>query len=220
MSISENINKISSETNKKVTIVAVSKTKPLELIQEAYQSGHRIFGENRVQELVQKHELLPKDIEWHAIGHLQRNKIKHIASFVSLIHAVDSLKLLQAINKEAIKKNRTINVLLQVYIALEDTKHGFAPSELMLLFKSKELEELNNICIKGIMGMATNTKDSEIIRSEFKGLGELYKEYKKTDHSNVQMEYLSMGMSNDYKIAIEEGSNMIRIGSLIFGKRD
>ncbi|HIA36183.1 MAG TPA: YggS family pyridoxal phosphate-dependent enzyme [Flavobacteriales bacterium] len=220
MSITENFARVTSEIDDDIIIVAVSKTKPIEVIQEAYNLGQRIFGENRVQELAQKNETLPKDIQWHAIGHLQRNKIKYIASFISLIHSVDTFKLLLAINKEAMKQNRTIDVLLQVYIANEDTKHGFLPSDIEMLMKSKDLNDLKNICIRGLMGMATNTKDEEVIRGEFKGLKKLYNGIKDTNLPNVDMKFLSMGMSNDFRIAIEEGSNMIRIGSLIFGKRD
>ncbi len=219
MSFSKNLAKISSGADD-IIIVAVSKTKPIEVIQEAYNSGHRIFGENRVQELSSKYEALPKDIQWHAIGHLQRNKVKYIASFISLIHSVDSIKLLKAINKEALKHDRTIDVLLQVYIAHEDTKHGFLPSEVEMLLKSKDLSDLTNVCIKGLMGMATNTEDKEIISIEFKGLKKLYNNIKDTKLPNADIKFLSMGMSNDYKTAIKEGSNMLRIGSLIFGKRN
>jgi pyridoxal phosphate enzyme (YggS family) len=201
-------------------LIPVSKTKPNELLLEAYGAGNRVFGENKVQELVSKHEELPKDIEWHYIGHLQRNKVKYIAPFVHLIHAVDSLRLLNAINKEAKKNNRVINCLLQVHIAKEESKFGFNGTELEELIKTTNWQELENINVVGLMGMATFTDNFEQIRNEFKELANL----KATLNSlslaeNINLKELSMGMTNDYKIALEEGSTMIRIGTAIFGAR-
>jgi len=197
-----------------VSIVAVSKFHPIESIKQVYDAGQHIFGENRVQELVEKKPLLPPDIEWHMIGTLQSNKVKYIAPFVSLIHSVDSPKLLVEINKQAQKNNRVINCLLEVHIAKEESKSGFSLQE-----ADAFLFDVSNhpsyIKIKGLMGMATFTNDVQQVRSEFKSLATLYKKYQQT----LGLEYLSMGMSNDYQIAIEEGSNMVRIGSLIFGER-
>jgi pyridoxal phosphate enzyme (YggS family) len=202
------------------TLIPVSKTKPNELLLEAYNSGNRIFGENKVQELVTKHEELPKDIEWHYIGHLQRNKVKYIAPFVNLIHAVDSLRLLNAINKEGKKNDRVINCLLQVHIATEESKFGFAEEELLALIDSAELENLTNIKIVGLMGMATLTLDEDLIRKEFKFLAMLKNKIGSMAlPENIIMKELSIGMTNDYKIALEEGSTMIRIGTAIFGAR-
>ena len=201
-------------------LIPVSKTKPAELLMEAYDAGNKIFGENKVQELVAKQEELPKDIEWHYIGHLQRNKVKYIAPYVHLIHAVDSGRLLNAINKEARKNNRVINCLLQVHIASEESKFGFNEAELDDLIKSSNWQELSNVKIVGLMGMATFTEDKEQIRGEFKFLAGL-KEKLRTMNlpANVIMQELSMGMTNDYKLALEEGSTMIRIGTAIFGAR-
>ncbi|MDH5365351.1 MAG: YggS family pyridoxal phosphate-dependent enzyme [Cyclobacteriaceae bacterium] len=214
-----NFNEIVSETNAK--LVAVSKTKPEALIQEAYDLGVRVFGENKAQELARKHENLPKDIEWHMIGHLQSNKVKYIAPFVSLIHAVDSLKLLKEINKQALKQSRTINCLLQIYIADEETKFGLSPEELQPLIQSEELKILENIKIVGLMGMATNTSNLDKIRLEFRSLKQLFDKLAASDlPTNVIMQELSMGMSGDYQIAIEEGSTLIRVGSAIFGERN
>ncbi len=205
---------------KDITLVAVSKTQPHEKIKELYDRGQRIFGENRVQELVDKHESLPKDIEWHLIGHLQTNKVKYIAPFVGLIHSVDSLKLLAEIDKQAKKNGRIIPVLLQVYIADEETKFGFLLEELLEYFDKGIFEEYKNISIKGLMGMATNTENEEQVRNEFDSLNILYKKIKSNYHqSNSDFSILSMGMSGDYELAIQEGSNMIRVGSLIFGER-
>ena len=193
----------------------MSKTKSIELILEAYQSGHKVFGENKIQEMVMKWELLPKDIEWHMIGSVQRNKVKYMAPFVSLIHGVDSLKLLIEINKQAKKNNRIISCLLQVHIAKEDTKQGFNLSELDLIFE--KLNSLENVLVKGLMGMATFTSNTSLIDSEFKLLKskfDLYKSNKK------EFDILSMGMSGDFKNAIVNGSTMIRIGSKIFGERN
>ena len=199
---------------KNVTLVAVSKTKPPEAIQELYDLGQRDFGENYVQELVDKQALLPQDIRWHFIGHLQTNKVKYIAPFVYLIHGVDSLKLLKEINKQALKANRIINVLLQVHIAQEETKFGLDEKELEEIFNlsSSQLHQLKNTRIQGLMGMASFTENEEQIRKEFRYLKTLFDKY-------TQLQTLSMGMSADYEIAIEEGSNMVRIGSLIFGSR-
>jgi pyridoxal phosphate enzyme (YggS family) len=216
--ITENIQHIISSIPSNVQLVAVSKTKPNEDIIEAYNFGQRVFGENKVQELVAKYESLPKDIQWHFIGHLQTNKVKYIAPFVSLIHSVDSLKLLQIINKEAEKCGRTISCLLQVYIAKEETKYGLDQTELNQLLE--ESANLKNVIICGFMGMATNTDDMNTVRKEFKELKNIFEATKNKNfaHSNF-FNTLSMGMSGDYKIAIEEGSTMIRMGSTIFGER-
>jgi len=222
MSLENNIqkfNQIISGTQAK--LVAVSKTKPEALLQEAYNFGVRIFGENKAQELARKYENLPKDIEWHMIGHLQTNKVKYIAPFVSLIHAVDSLKLLKEINKQALKNNRTINCLIQVYIANEDTKFGLSESEVLELINSEELSSLENIKIVGLMGMATNTDNLEQVRMEFKSLKTLFDKLRTEPlPSNIALKEISMGMSGDYQIAIEEGSTLIRVGSAIFGERN
>jgi len=217
MSIKENLQAIKNTLPANVSLVAVSKTKPVALIQEAYDAGQRDFGENYIQELEEKHKLLPADIRWHAIGHLQSNKVKYIAPFVSLVHAVDSLKLLQEINKQALKNKRVIDCLLQIYIAKEDTKFGFSFEECEELFQSGELNKLQNIRITGFMGMATNTDNEDQIRGEFKSLKNFFS---KISHLNTHISVLSMGMSSDYKIAIEEGSTLIRIGSSIFGERN
>lgn len=201
-------------------LVAVSKTKPNEFIQEAYDCDQKDFGENKVQELASKYESLPKDISWHMIGHLQRNKIKYIAPFVHLIHGVDSERLLVAINKEAKKNERVINCLLQIHIATESTKFGFSQSELNEFLNSDRLAELQNIHITGLMGMATNTSDLEQVKAEFNSLKGLSEEIKENyNFSNLDLQELSMGMSGDYKIALQAGSTMIRIGSTIFGAR-
>jgi pyridoxal phosphate enzyme (YggS family) len=203
-----------------VTLVAVSKTKPVEDILSIYQCGQKVFGENKVQELCSKFESMPKDIEWHLIGHLQTNKVKYIAPFVSLIHAVDSLKLLQEINKQAQKHNRVINCLLQIYIAKEESKFGLDFDEAISILHSQEFVALEHINIVGLMGMATNTDDQSIVKKEFTHLEKFYQELKKDNtiaHCNFSI--LSMGMSNDYAVAIDCGSNMVRIGSSIFGNR-
>lgn len=222
MSIADNLNKIKNSIPAHVTLVAVSKTKPNELLLEAYENGQRDLGENYVQELVDKHEALPKDIRWHFIGHLQSNKVKYIAPFVHLIHGVDSIKLLFEINKQALKKGRVINCLLQVYIAKEETKFGMDMMEIENLILSKEFSELKNICVVGLMGMATNTDKTETIRNEFRSLTTFFKYLKATfgNKYNLKLETISMGMSSDYLMAIEEGSNMVRIGSTIFGERN
>jgi pyridoxal phosphate enzyme (YggS family) len=201
------------------TLVAVSKIKPAAAILELYELGHRDFGENYVQELVEKKEALPLDIRWHFIGHLQTNKVKYIASFVHLIHGVDSLKLLKEINKQAAKNNRVQDVLLQVHIAKEETKFGFGDSELLDAGLIKELKALQNIQVKGLMGMASFSDDEEVVRSEFQTLKSLFDRFRSLLAAPVNPDILSMGMSGDYRIALEEGSTMIRIGSSIFGSR-
>ena len=217
MAVVENIEFIEKEIlGKDVTLVAVSKTKPVEMLMQAYNAGFKRFGENYVQELVDKHELMPKDIEWHFIGHLQSNKVKYIASFVSLIHSVDSLKLLQEINKQATKNNRVIDCLLQIYIAEEDTKSGMTEEECLEILKA---ETLPNVRIVGLMGMTTLTDDETQIRREFKKLKDFYQTLTINPQSHPSLTILSMGMSGDYGLAIEEGSNMIRVGSKIFGGR-
>lgn len=217
MSISENIQALKNTLPKEVTLVAVSKTKPNEAIIEAYDTGHRVFGENKIQELVAKYDSLPKDIEWHMIGHLQRNKVKYIAPFVSLIHAVDSIRLLTEINKQALKNNRIINCLLQVKIATEESKFGLSQEEIVQLLESDTFKSFQNIKIVGLMGMATFTDNEEQLQNEFNSLQNLYLSLRKK-HPNFKT--LSMGMSNDYTIAIENGSTMIRVGSSIFGHRN
>jgi len=217
MSISEKLLNISKSIPKSVTLVAVSKTKPNESIIETYKAGHRVFGENKVQELTAKHEALPKDIEWHMIGHLQTNKVKYIAPFVSLIHGVDSFKLLKEVNKRAKQNDRIIDCLLQIHIAQEQSKFGFSDEEVSKLLKSDEFKLLENVNVIGLMGMATFTENETQIRKEFKTLKQLFD---KLSNSNSQLSTLSMGMSGDYKIAIEEGSTMIRLGSSIFGERN
>ncbi|HMT74216.1 MAG TPA: YggS family pyridoxal phosphate-dependent enzyme [Chitinophagaceae bacterium] len=212
--------RIKSELDSKgVTLVAVSKTKPVEDIFELYNLGHRDFGENYVQELAEKAEALPKDIRWHFIGHLQSNKVKYIAPFVHLIHGVDSLKLLLEINKQAAKKNRIIRCLLQVYIAKEETKFGLDETELENLWRSTLINQFSNIQITGLMGMASFTDDKNLIRNEFKSLKSIFEKYSLPQTLNLKLQTLSMGMSSDYQIAVEEGSNMVRIGSLLFGER-
>jgi PLP dependent protein len=201
-------------------LIPVSKTKVPELIMEAYNGGNRVFGENKVQELVAKQEILPKDIEWHYIGHLQRNKVKYIAPFVHLIHAVDSLRLLSAINKEGRKNNRVINCLLQVHIAQEENKFGFNEVELEELINTTDWQSLANVKIVGLMGMATLTKNEDQVRKEFKYLATMWEKLKGMNlPKNIEMQELSMGMTNDYKIALAEGSTMVRIGTAIFGAR-
>lgn len=208
-------------SNSNCKLVAVSKTKPAADIQKAYDAGQRIFGENKVQELVEKYELLPKNIEWHMIGHLQRNKVKYIAPFVSLIHSIDSPRLLFEVNKQGQKSDRQINCLLQIHIAEEDSKFGFSKEEVKDFLKSQEFSLLSHIKIVGLMGMATNTLDFAQVRKEFSGLRKLFDEIKSMNlTNNLQMTELSMGMSGDYEIAVEEGSTLVRIGSSIFGSRN
>jgi pyridoxal phosphate enzyme (YggS family) len=221
MSIISNVKEFENlARDKKIKVAAVSKTKPNQDIMEAYQAGHRLFAENKVQELTDKFESLHKDIEWHMIGHLQRNKVKYIAPFVSLIHSIDSARLLREVNKQGAKVKRKIPCLLQVHIAKEESKFGFSEEELLQLFQSAEIKEYQNVMIKGLMGMATFTEDESIIRSEFKFLKELFDKLKKIEAENISLQELSMGMSGDYPIAIEEGSTIIRVGSAIFGERN
>jgi PLP dependent protein len=204
-----------------VKVVAVSKTKPPEEILKVYNSGHRIFGENRVQELISKSQVLPGDIEWHLVGHLQTNKVRYIAGFISMIHSVDSLKLLLSVNAEAQKAGRVIDVLLQVYIADEETKFGLERSELISILSSPEIKTLNNTRIRGLMGIASFTDDKEKIRSEFKSLHSLFEECKSSFFQGISsFSEISMGMSGDFRIAVEEGATILRIGSLIFGERN
>lgn len=217
MSIKENLNEIKNSLPEHVTLVAVSKTKPNVAILEAYDAGQRVFGENKIQEMTQKWEELPRDIQWHMIGHVQRNKVKYMAAYVSLIHGVDSFKLLKEIDKHAKKHNRTIDCLLQIHIAEEDTKFGLDEDELTNILNSDAYKELKNINIIGLMGMATFTQNEEQVKKEFKKLHNIFEEIKKIN-SNIST--LSMGMSGDYKMAIAEGSTMVRIGSSIFGARN
>jgi len=220
MVIADNISSIKSTLPDSVTLVAVSKTKPNIILIEAYNAGQRIFGENKVQELVGKEEALPKDIKWHMIGHLQSNKVKYIAPFVHLIHGVDSGKLLKEINKQGKKNNRVVNVLLQVHIATEESKFGFSQAEINDLLQSPAFAEWKNVEVCGLMGMASNTKDVSQVAKEFTGLKLFFDELKGDVFSNRdQFKELSMGMSGDYKIAIQHGSSMIRVGSSIFGIR-
>ena len=222
MSIAKNIASFNKQLEgTKARLIAVSKTKPNEDLLQAYETGQRAFGENKVQELVAKAEALPKDIEWHMIGHLQRNKVKYIAPFVSLIHGVDSERLLKEINKQATKNERVIDCLLQIHIAEEDTKFGFDEAEVMAFLNSEAFDELSHIKVIGLMGMATNTDDMEQVRKEFSSLKKLSEKIKtEVDKPNLEMKELSMGMTSDYKIACGEGSTMIRVGSAIFGARN
>jgi pyridoxal phosphate enzyme (YggS family) len=221
MGIANNLKNIKKEIDSlSVRLIAVSKTKPISDILEAYQAGQLIFGENQVQELAEKYDALPKDIEWHLIGHLQTNKVKYIAPFISLIHSVDSLKLLKEINKEALKSKRIINCLLQIYIADEDTKYGLGFDEAIELLSSEEFKQLKNVQIVGVMGIATNTENQKQIREEFYELKTFFNGLKDSFFkNNTAFKEISMGMSADYKVAISEGSTMVRIGSAIFGKR-
>lgn len=220
MSIKDNLLTIKQLLPAHVTLVAVSKTKPVSDLMEAYEAGQRIFGENKIQEMTDKHEQMPKDIEWHMIGHVQTNKVKYMAPFVSLVHGVDSLKLLKEINKQAKKHDRVISCLLQMHIAEEDTKFGLYEAELKELLDSDEFKEMQNIVVTGLMGMATFTDSEHQIEKEFtylKGIFDRLKEY--PEAANFKPQALSMGMSGDYKIAIDCGSTMIRVGSSIFGSR-
>lgn len=221
MGITENIELIKSKLNENVRLVAVSKTKSSADILEAYNAGQRVFGENKVQELTLKYDELPKDIEWHFIGHLQTNKVKYIAPFVQLIHGVDSLKLLKEIDKEGRKNNRKINCLLQFHIASEETKFGLDMEEAREILSSGEYRSFENVEICGVMGMATFSDDENLIRKEFRQLKSMFDQLKKL-YFETQLSFseISMGMSGDYSIAIEEGSTMIRVGSSIFGERD
>ncbi|WP_396144527.1 YggS family pyridoxal phosphate-dependent enzyme [Flavobacterium sp.] len=220
--IKQNLLNIQSQLPKNVTLVAVSKTKPVADLMEAYNAGQRVFGENYVQELVEKHEALPKDIQWHFIGHLQSRKVKLIAPFVNLIHGVDSLKLLHEINKEAQKNNRVIDCLLQIFIAEEESKFGLDEEELngILRFITQNSEIYKNIRVIGLMGMATFTENQDQIKKEFQNLKTIFDKVSKLKTENCQLNTISMGMSGDYQLAIECGSTMVRIGSSIFGNRN
>jgi len=221
MSISENLQKIKDSLPEGVTLVAVSKTKPFADIMEAYEAGQRVFGENKVQEMTEKWEQLPKDIQWHMIGHVQRNKVKYMAPFVSLIHGVDSLKLLKEIDKEARKNNRIISCLLQIHIAQEDTKFGFDAEEVTTILEDDAFTSLQHIKIVGLMGMATFTEDEKVIKKEFQYIKSLFDTLKlKSETDTLKPEILSIGMSGDYLIAIENESTMVRVGSAIFGDRN
>ena len=220
MSITQNLLSILTSIKESVTLVAVSKTKPISDLMQAYEAGQRIFGENKIQEMAEKWEQMPKDIQWHMIGHVQTNKVKYMAPFVSLIHGVESFKLLQEISKQALKNNRVIDCLLQIYIAKEDTKFGLDQAELDEILASKELQLLKNIRVVGLMGMATFTDNNDQIKSEFTYLKSIFDKTKKLKTENCQLEIISMGMSGDYQLAIECGSTMVRIGSSIFGGRN
>ena len=219
MSIKENLLKIKSSLPENVTLVAVSKTKPIANLLEAYNAGQRIFGENKIQEMTEKWEEMPKDIQWQMIGHIQTNKVKFMAPFVSLIHGVDSLKLLEEINKQALKNNRIIDCLLQIHIAEEETKFGLNEDELKDLLASETFKNLNNIKIIGLMGMATFTENQDQIKKEFEHLKSIFDTIKSLSIVDCQLSILSMGMSGDYQLAISCGSTMVRIGSSIFGGR-
>ena len=217
MNISKNLQHIKSLLPENVTLVAVSKTKPISDLEEAYKAGQRVFGENKIQEMVEKYDALPKDIQWHMIGHLQRNKVKYMAHFVSLIHGVDSFKTLKEIDKQAKKHNRVINCLLQAKIAKEETKFGLSFNEITAILASEEFSALKNISITGLMGMATFTDNKEQLKDEFSSLKNFFDSLKT---GNQKLKTISMGMSGDYKLAIENGSTMVRIGSSIFGSRN
>lgn len=220
MSLQQNLKEIAGKIPAGVTLIAVSKTQPAEKISELYAAGHRIFGENRAQELASKYDVLPKDIQWHMIGHLQTNKIKYIAPFVHLIHSVDSEKLLAEINRQGSKLGRIIPCLLQVHIAEEETKFGFSPDEVEHFLASPGLEEMKNVTVRGLMAMATFTSDEEQVRREFRMLRSLFEKLKAGAlPPGAAMEELSIGMSGDFQIAIDEGSTMVRVGTAIFGER-
>lgn len=221
MSVAEKINNLKAGLPEHVTLVAVSKTKPIKAIEDAYESGHRDFGENRVQELQEKYPALPKDIRWHAIGHLQRNKVKYIAPFIHLIHSVDSLRLLKEINKEAEKNERSIKVLLQFHIAQEESKFGLDWEEATNLVESDDFQEMKNIEVVGVMGMATFIDNEEQVKEEFAQLRFFFEQLKQQYFKNQSsFKEISMGMSGDYELAISEGSTMIRVGSSLFGARE
>jgi|TARA_B110000977_G_scaffold188368_1_gene256519 pyridoxal phosphate enzyme (YggS family) len=217
MSIKNNLTQIKIQLPSHVTLVAVSKTKPVEDLMEAYDSGQRIFGENKIQEMAEKHQQMPKDIQWHMIGNVQRNKVKYMASFVDLVHGVDSLKLLNEINKQAAKHQRVINCLLQLKIAQEDTKFGMTSKEAHEILNSQHYKSLKNIAIVGVMGMASFTENTAQITEEFTLLKSDFDSLKNTEEN---LKVVSMGMSGDYPLAIENGSTMIRVGSSIFGARN
>jgi PLP dependent protein len=221
MGVADNLQSLKDTIPSQVTLVAVSKTKPDELIMEAYQAGHRDFGENKVQDLAGKQERLPTDIRWHMIGHLQSNKVKYLAPFVHLLHGVDSLKLLGVINREAEKNDRVIDCLLQVRISLEETKFGLPEEDLIQVIQSDEFAAMDHVRIRGLMGMASYTENSNQIREEFHQLKRIFDRLKTAQFKNQEsFDQLSCGMSGDYSLAIEEGSNLVRIGSLIFGPRN
>jgi pyridoxal phosphate enzyme (YggS family) len=220
MAISENLQHIKSNIPSNVLLVAVSKTKPNDLVLEAYDVGQKDFGENYVQELVDKHQTLPKDIHWHFIGHLQSNKVKYIAPFVYMIHSVDSIKLLKEINKQAEKENRMIDCLLQIYIAQEETKFGFDEVDCMALLQSHEFQALKYVRICGLMGMASNTANTDQVGKEFQSIKNLFDKVSQTTLVSEAFKYLSIGMSGDYELAIKHGSTLIRVGSSIFGERN
>jgi hypothetical protein len=220
MDIGENISEIKSSLPERVRLVAVTKTKPPEIIEKAYRAGHKIFGENKVQELLQKYEKLPKDIEWHFIGHLQSNKTKYIAPFVSMIHGIDSFKILKSVNKEAAKHGRVIPCLLQFHIARESTKFGLSEEEAFEILGSGTFAVMKNVRIAGVMGMATFTDDTSLVRSEFRSLRTIFEKLKDRYFSeDPSFREISMGMSDDYDLAVEEGCTIVRIGSKIFGLR-
>jgi len=220
MNIKQNLEHIKSHIPEYVTLVAVSKTKPINDLMEAYNAGHRVFGENKIQEMVEKYEQMPKDVKWHMIGHVQSNKVKYMASFVSLIHGVDSLKLLNEIDKQAQKHNRTIDCLFQIKIAEEDSKFGMDALEAIEILQTQEFSELKNIRVVGVMGMATFTDDESQIKREFDQLKSTFDVLKKYESPNFKPKTISMGMSGDYQLAISCGSTMIRVGSSIFGERN
>lgn len=218
MSVASQIACVRRSLPERVTFVAVSKTHPAELIREAYEAGHRIFGESRPQELREKYEALPKDIEWHMIGHLQTNKVKYIAPFVRLIHSVDSARLAEAIQKEAAKCGRTIDILLEIHVAEEETKTGWNIGELMDYVRTTPFARMPNLCVRGVMGIATNTDDEAVIRRDFGELRRCFELLR--PYFGARFDTLSMGMSHDYPLAVECGATMVRVGSLIFGERD
>ncbi len=220
MSIEQNLNNIKSQLPEQVTLVAVSKTKPVSDILVAYNTGHRVFGENKIQEMVEKSQELPNDIEWHMIGHVQRNKVKYMASFVKLIHGVNNFKLLKEINKQALKHDRVINCLLQIKIADEDSKFGMTANDAQNILQSSEFSDLQNIKIIGLMGMASFTDDEAQLKAEFNHLHNAFVSLKSLKTKNCHLKTLSMGMSGDYLLAIACGSTMVRIGSSIFGTRN
>ncbi|AUP77735.1 YggS family pyridoxal phosphate-dependent enzyme [Flavivirga eckloniae] len=220
MSIQQNLQSIKSSLPEHVTLVAVSKTKPVSDLMEAYNAGQRVFGENKIQEMVDKYEVMPNDVEWHMIGHVQSNKVKYMASFVRLIHGVDNFKLLKEINKQATKHDRVIDCLLQIKIASEDSKFGMTPEEASEIIKSEAFSELKNIRIVGLMGMATFTDDENQVKKEFDYLKNAFENLKSIKKDNCLLNTVSMGMSGDYKLAINCGSTMVRVGSSIFGIRN
>lgn len=220
MSIKQNFQHIKSQLPDHVTLVAVSKTKPISDMMELYNTGHRVFGENKIQEMVEKYEQMPKDVEWHMIGHVQSNKVKYMAEFVRLIHGVDSIKLLKEIDKQAKKYDRVISCLFQIKIATEESKFGLTSQEAAEIITSHDFSELKNVCVVGVMGMATFTEDKVQIKKEFDQLKSSFETLKSFQSFNFKPDTISMGMSSDYKLAISCGSTMIRVGSSIFGDRE